>query len=76
MLEHARNLKRKAFLDQTKELEARLEKIRAKEQRQRLRLKNGEPLPKRMVYRLNYVSHSNANPIAEGREEQYGHGRV
>ena len=49
MLEHARNQKRKAFLDQAKVLEARLTKIRAKGQRQQLRLKNGEPRPKRVV---------------------------
>ena len=57
MLEHARDQKRKTFSGQTKKLEARLTKIRAKEQRQRLRLKSGEPQPKRVVCYLTHISH-------------------
>lgn len=76
MLEYARDQKRKAFYDQTKELEARLKKIRDKEQRQRLRSKNGEPRYKRVVCFLNDILYFHVNPIAEGREGQYGWRRV
>lgn len=49
MLEYTQRQTREAFLHRTRELEVRLAKVRAKEQRQRQRLENGERQQKRTV---------------------------
>ena len=49
VLAHAKTAQRALFLDGKQRLEARLEKIREKEARQRKRYETGEAYPKRQV---------------------------
>ncbi|KAI9886565.1 MAG: hypothetical protein M1823_001607 [Watsoniomyces obsoletus] len=48
IIEHARNQRRQALLQQKTDLETRLSKIRAKEERARQRFENGEPARKKL----------------------------
>lgn len=56
MLEHDRNQRRNAVIEQRSEFEARLKRIRAKELRQKQRYENGESRSKRIVrYLKSYL---------------------
>ncbi len=49
IVEHAKEQRRQAVLQQKMELEARLRKIREREKLMRKRLENGEPMHKKLV---------------------------
>ncbi len=49
MLEHEREEKRQAVLQKREDLEKRLARVPAKEEKMRLRMQNGEPPAKRVV---------------------------